>query len=388
MERRDFLKLTAGTTGLALLAPATLLAAGARWNRTLVLIQLSGGNDGLNTVVPFANPAYARLRPRLGLPAERILRLSDELGLHPALEGLMPAWAGGELGIALGVGYEQPNRSHFRSTDVWTTGSNGNQVLEDGWLARLFAEDGPPASVAADGLLLGKSDPGPLTGPGVRAVALARPERFLRQARRVGGDEATSTGNAALDHLLRVREDLGASARSIEKRLAQAASPAAEFPGNGLGRQLALATRLLEAGVGAPVLTLTHGSFDTHARQAPTHERLLRELGDGLAAFRTALKKRGLWNSVLVGTWSEFGRRVGENGSGGTDHGTAAPHFLLGGRVKGGLVGSQPSLTELQGGDLVHGLDHRRLNATYAQGWWGLKARSLDPRHRPLDLLR
>lgn len=387
MQRRDFLKLTAGTTGLALLAPGSLLAGTARWNRTLVLVQLAGGNDGLNTVVPFADPSYGKLRPRLALGADRVLRLSDTLGLHPALEGLMPAWKAGDLGVALGVGYENPNRSHFRSTDVWTTGSSGEEVLEEGWLARVFADEAPPPSAAADGLLLGKIDPGPLAGPRSRAVALARPERFLRQARRVAAEAPSSTGNPALDHLLRVREDVGAAASNIEERMGKTGDPSSEFPKTALGRQFALATRLLESRVGAPVITVTHGGFDTHARQAGTHERLLRELGDSLGAFRDALEKRGLWNDTLVATWSEFGRRAAENGSGGSDHGTAAPHFLLGGRVQGGFVGAQPSLTQLQGGDLVHALDFRRLNATYAKRWWGLTARSLEARFRPLDVL-
>jgi uncharacterized protein (DUF1501 family) len=375
MRRRDLLGLAAGLPLVAAL-PAPLRAAGTGpGERLLVLVELNGGNDGLNTVVPYDDPAYARARPRLAVARDRVLKLDERLGLAPELEPLMAAWRSRELAIALGVGYPRPNRSHFRSIEIWNSASDSEAVLQDGWVARVFAESGfgrcaRRDDLAADGLVLGGPS-GPLAGAAMRTVVMRNPERFLKGTSGTAPGQAVS-GNPALDHILTVRGQIYQAARRIEARLDGTPGSPVDFPKTRLGRQLAVAARLVAAGVPVAAIKVAQGGFDTHAGQAGQHRTNLGELAEALAAFRTALVRAGAWDRVLVMTYAELGRRVAENGSGGTDHGTAAPHLLLGGRVRGGLYGSQPSLGDLEAGDLKHGLDFRSLYATAAHGWWGL----------------
>jgi uncharacterized protein (DUF1501 family) len=382
MQRRDFLKFT-GLLPAMHFAPATY-AAGADWSRILVLIELNGGNDGLNTVVPYTDPHYYTLRPRLAVARDSVLPLSEQLGFHPALEALMPAWHARELAVVLGVGYPDPNRSHFRSIEIWDTASDARQTLTDGWLARLFASSPPPAGHVAHGVALG-SGLGPLAGG--KALAINEPQQLLRQAARLPDGPHRPT-NPALTHLLAVRTETRRAADVLQERLAQPLEAGAAFPATRLGRQLEMTARLLAGRVPIAAIKLAHGGFDTHSRQRAIHDRLLKELAEGLAAFRQAMQRHGLWQRVLVLTYSEFGRRAQENGSAGTDHGTAAPHILLGGRVRGGFHGAQPSLDRLADGDLVHRVDFRQLYLTVAQRWWGVHADFLAGHTlSPLDCL-
>ncbi|MGB0712994.1 MAG: DUF1501 domain-containing protein [Gammaproteobacteria bacterium] len=343
MKRRDFL------ARMALSACATTLPGGAALARTarpprgriLILVELQGGNDGLNTVVPFSDPLYRRLRGDLAIGRDDVVQLDEGLGLHPALAGLKSTWDQGELGIALGVGYPDPVLSHFRSIDIWNTASDSKETSETGWIASLLSGQRPAGNFGADALCL-DGRLGPLQGEGISALVLKRPERFLRDARRYGAPGAESH-NAALAHILSVRARNGAAATDFSHVFEEASSrgdaPAPGFPAGAFGRQLQTAARLVRAPVSAPVIKLSLGSFDTHARQSAPHERLLRQLGDGLAALRRTLVSSGDWNRVLVMTYSEFGRRPKVNGSGGTDHGTASVHLALGGRVSGGFHG-------------------------------------------------
>jgi uncharacterized protein (DUF1501 family) len=373
--RRQFLQsLTAGA--LTLYWPVAR-AAGPLWDRTLLLLELNGGNDGLNTLVPYADSAYYAARPRLAIERGQVLQLSPLLGLHPALEPLWRDWQQGQLAVVPGVGYAQPNRSHFRSIEIWDTASNSEETLATGWLARLFERQAPPRERPADGIVIGRNA-APLTGGQTRAVVMQDAGRFLRQAQHIESGAAAAP-NPALAHILGVRSDVRQAAAQMGSRLDSSAALGTTFPQHRFGRDIETAARLIASGAHAPVIKLAHGSFDTHSNQRGTHERLLRELAEGLSAFRTEMQARGLWDRVLVMTYSEFGRRVAENGSQGTDHGTAAPQFLLGGRVKGGIYGSQPSLTQLDAGDLRHTTDYRSLYVTAAQ-WWGLPGDFLGKR--------
>ncbi len=395
MTRRELLKLAA-TLPLVLLVhpqPLELFAAPAhkiprgRWDRALILVELNGGNDGLNTLIPYGDPGYYQVRPRLAIPRARVLQLNEQLGLHYALEPLMPMWQSRELAWVQGVGYERPNRSHFRSIEVWETGSDSEQVLDEGWLARLFEMHPVPSEFAADGIVLGRRDAGPLSGRTVRTIALEEPQQFLAQAAKVYAVEQSSP-NRALAHILQVQRELTRAAADLAQRLQQAPSLEGLFPASAVGRQLETAAQLLVAKVPVAVIKVSQGSFDTHAGQLGQHERLLRELAEGLAIFRQTLQRAGLWERVLVMTYSEFGRRVGENASSGTDHGTAAPHFMMGGKVKGGLYGSTPSLTDLQEGDLKHHVDYRSLYATVIDKWWELpRGPFADTRYPQLGFL-
>ena len=342
--------------------------------RVLLLVELKGGNDGLNTVIPYADPRYRELRPTLGVPRERTIPLDERVGLHPGLEPLMEAWAAKELAIVQGVGYPSPNRSHFRSIEIWDTASEASQTLSEGWIAQAFRDVRLPPGAGVDSIVV-DTNALPATGPALRTIVMQDAENFLRQARAMKETgSAAPMGNPALRHLLAVRHEINAAARGLSDRLRAAPPPAEAYPSDGqLGRELELATRILTARVPVVAIKVGLGGFDTHANQAPTHQRLLATLAANLAALRRNLRAAGLWDEVLVLTYSEFGRRARENGSGGTDHGTAAPLFVLGGGVRGGLHGGHPALSDLSDGDLRHAVDFREVYATVARGCWGLQ---------------
>ncbi len=381
MKRRDFLRIGGASVAWAAL-PSLAPAQGAP-RRLLLLVELKGGNDGLNTVVPYADPLYARLRPRIGLKRDEVLQLDERAALHPALKPLWPLWQARELAVVQGVGYAEPNLSHFRSIEIWDTASRSDQVLQEGWLARAFAGGRAGADLAADGVVVGGNDMGPLAGRGARAIVLAEPEQFQRQARLAGpGGESR---NPALAHVLRVEADI----RSAAQGLGGTVALRTEFPKSAFGNAVRVACQLASNPSSCAVVRLTLGGFDTHQGQPQVHARLLGELAEGLAALKAGLVEAGRWDSTLVMTYAEFGRRPQENGTNGTDHGTAAPHFVLGGRVKGGLFGATPNLADLDGGNLRFGVDFRRLYATALSRWWSLDAaRSLGARAEPLDLVR
>ena len=342
--------------------------------RILLLVELKGGNDGLNTLVPFADPRYRELRPGVGVARERVLPLDEKVGLHDKLEPLMESWKARDFAILQGVGYPYPNRSHFRSIEIWDTASAASQALSEGWIAQAFQATSLPRGAAVD-CIVADTNALPATGPSLRTIVMQDAESFLRQAagmKEKGG--SADAGNPALRHVLAVRQEINAAAAGLRDRLRAAPTPLHAYnPDNGLGRQLDLATRLLAAKIQVVAIKVALGGFDTHANQAPTHERLLGILATGLATLRKNLIAANLWNDVVVMTYSEFGRRARQNASGGTDHGTAAPQFVMGGGVRGGLYGAYPSLNDLQDGDLRHTVDFRSVFASAAQGCWGLQ---------------
>src|SRR6266699_167903 len=376
MDRRHFLKL-AGSVPLAALAPELMTEvawsatpAGADYRKLLLLIELKGGNDGLNTLVPYANPTYYALRPRIGIPREQVVQLSDSVGLHPALEPLLPLWKNRELAVLQGVGYPAPNLSHFRSIEIWDTASRSEEYLQDGWLTRAFSSAPTPRSFAADGVIIGSPDLGPLAGGGTRAIALANTEQFLRQARL-----ATTEGqsrNKALAHILKVEADIIQAASHLNANYAFKT----EFPQGGFGNAIKTACQIVANEAGVAVVRVTLGGFDTHSGQPGTQARLLDELGK--------------WSDTLVLTYAEFGRRPKENLSNGTDHGTASAHFALGGRVAGGLYGEQPSLDRLSdNGNSGFAIDFRSVYATVLDKWWGVPSSGpLGGRFARLSILR
>jgi uncharacterized protein (DUF1501 family) len=354
--------------------------------RILLLVELKGGNDGLNTVIPFADPLYRDLRPSLGLARERVLPLDEQVGLHPRLAPLMDAWQARNFAIVQGVGYPDPNRSHFRSIEIWDTASSASQSLSEGWVARALEQAALPKGAAVDGIVI-DTNALPLMGPDLRTVVMQDAEAFLRQAQAPTDDPVDDGGNPALRHLLAVRHDVNAAAAGLREKLQAAPRPARAYADSPFGQQLDLATRLIAGGVTLLAVKIALAGFDTHANQAPTHEALLAVLAQGLAAFRHNMIAAGRWDDVLVMTYSEFGRRARQNASEGTDHGTAAPLFVLGGRVKGGLHGLHPSLADLQDGDLRHSVDFRDVYAAIARGCWGQSARFGRREVQSLDLV-
>jgi uncharacterized protein (DUF1501 family) len=382
MKRRDFLFASVAALAAPRISAAASLGA-ADYRRLLVLVELKGGNDGLNTVVPYADETYYALRPRLAVRRDEVLQLDGRTGLHPSLKALLPLWQGNELAIVQGVGYPQPNLSHFRSIEIWDTASKSDEYLQDGWLARQFALQPAPSGFAADGVSVGSADLGPLVGTGARAIALNDPESFLRQARL-----AKPTGakrNAALAHILKVEADVVQAAAQLN---AQAAFRT-DFPKGPFGNAVRTAAQLAANSAGIAAIRISLGSFDTHQGQLGQHQRLLGDLAEGVAALKGALMEIGRWDSTLVMTYAEFGRRPQENNSMGTDHGTASAHFVAGGRVRGGLYGQAPQLGALEGGNLRHAVDFRSLYATAIERWWGAdSARVLGARFERLDLLK
>ncbi|MEZ5668665.1 MAG: DUF1501 domain-containing protein [Alphaproteobacteria bacterium] len=366
-RRRMLAGLASGATALAL--PRRPLAQAAD-DRVLILVKLAGGNDGLNTLVPYADPAYRRARPQIGLTAADVLDLGDGLGLHPGLAGLEDAWAAGDLAVVRGVGYAPADRSHFRSMDVWETGGTPAAPLPTGWLARtLPAALGPRRPL--DLLVIGADPMVNVAGGNVTAYALSAGATLPRSVPAANVASA-APANPALGHILEVQRRLAAAQSGLAEALSTLPTLATPFPDDDFGRRLALAARLVAGGAPVRAILVPLAGFDTHAGQRAVHDALLSALGNGLAALRAALVEAGRWRATTVATYSEFGRRLAENGSGGTDHGTAAPHLVLGGAVAGGWHGVQPSLADLVDRDPLPTTDFRAYLASLAVAGLGL----------------
>ena len=392
VNRREFLAAlsVAAAAGIGVvsatgaLAQSPLTAAVNPYRRLLILVELKGANDGLNTFVPYADSAYYGLRPTIGIKRDQVLQLNERFGLHPALDLLMPMWSKGELAAVTGLGYPQPNLSHFRSIEIWDTASNANDYLAEGWLARAFAAVAPPKSFVADGIAVGGGDLGPLAN-GSRALSIASTEAFMRQAKLA--DPHGRASNKALQHILRLEGEAQNAALNLDPKV----TLKTEFPTHAFGQQAKTAMQVVAASPGVAALRVGLGSFDTHQGQPGTQQTLLKQLAEGIHAIRQACLELGRWQDTTIVTYCEFGRRAKENQSNGTDHGTANTQFVIGGGVKGGLYGSHPSLTQLSGdGNLIFTTDYRALYGTLLTQWWGFSAaqseKVLAGKYAPLPL--
>lgn len=392
--RREFLQWSGRGIGLLAFgrfAPDFLIQsvrAGAplpeRDRRILVLVQLAGGNDGLNTVVPFTDDAYYRLRPTLGIPASAVLPLDDHQGLHPACAPLHRLFGEGRVSVVQNVGYPNPNRSHFRSTEIWEAASDSDTSLDTGWIGR-FLDNTCQGSPVADALAEAPRDPAAVhissEVPGAFLARDSHPTFGLGNVR--GGRRGREADLALLESLTehQAHDDHGNSGflrqvtldalvteRRVEDLIARY-RPEAAYPKDNFAQSLQRVAALISAGLSTRVYFVSLGGFDTHNGQANTHERLLRTLSEGLAAFQSDLTARKLDDQVLTMTFSEFGRRPNENKSGGTDHGTAAPLFVMGSDVQGGLLGSAPSLDLKPNADLSFSTDFRQVYTSVLQDW-------------------
>jgi uncharacterized protein (DUF1501 family) len=360
-------------------------------DRVLVVVQLGGGNDGLNTVVPYGDPAYFRARNNLAIaaPGSAGQSVAIELdrdrgiGLHPSLAGLKELLDGGEATVIQGVGYPNPNRSHFASMDIWQTGHR--TARGTGWIGRYFdnACNGQPIPEGA--VAIGRTAPLAMMGDIQKPIAFESPELFRWSGNDLAGslasgydatNRAGTVGNAKPDSqaAFLMRTALDAQVASDRIRAAVAKQPLVAYPNSPLGAQLRTVAAMIRDGLSTRVYYASISGFDTHSRQMGPHANLLRQVGDSLRAFQKDLKAQGNDGRVLTLVFSEFGRRVKVNGSGGTDHGTAAPMFLLGPMVKPGVLGEHPSLVDLDGGDLAFGVDFRSVYAAVLEDW--LKAPS------------
>jgi uncharacterized protein (DUF1501 family) len=339
-----------------------------------VVVQLDGGNDGLNTVVPFADAEYAKLRPTLKVNPKRVIKLNDTVGLHPSLSGLGKLLEKRQLAAIPGVGYPNPSRSHFRSMAIWQTARFDPEEHSGlGWIGRALDGGPAPTSGSPTALLVGDSQP-PVALRGRRSIAAAleRPEEFALAPDMATGRKTSPAGDDLAAFVRRNTLDAYATADRIVA--AGSASSGADYPTSPLADRLKLVAQMLKADLGACVYYTIQGGYDTHASQQFTHSNLLSDFGAAVAAFFADLSAAKLADRVVLLSFSEFGRTIKENGSAGTDHGTAGPVFLAGPAVKSGLIGEMPSLNRLDGGEPNMTTDFRRVYATLLDDWLGLPA--------------
>jgi uncharacterized protein (DUF1501 family) len=386
----------------------------------LVILQMAGGNDGLNTVVPYSNDYYHRARPKIGLGEKQVLKLNDDLGLHANLTGFKDLYDAGHLAIVRGVGYPNPNRSHFRSTEIWQTASDSERFERYGWLGRYFDNtcSGCDPTLA---IAVGKQMPQAFASKTPVGISLDNPQnyRFLPPGRASAAEKASEeesfrklnqpdeemaensggtisaihgaaqqTGSV-LDFLERTALDAQISSDKIRAVAGRTENKAA-YPASQLANSLKLVAKLIGGGMTTRIFYVSQGGYDTHTNQTGAHERLLKDLGDSVKAFVEDMKAQGNLSRVLLMTFSEFGRRVSENASSGTDHGAAAPMFVVGEKVKAGLLGEYPSLApgDLFQGDIKYKVDFRSVYAGVLENW--LKTNSaavLGSKFTPLQLV-
>lgn len=370
MKRRAFLQ-TSGLAAASLFVPKLIQATSTPFlldhtaGRILIVIQWSGGNDGLNTVVPFTNDIYHKLRPTLGLKKDQVLPITDDLALHPKLLALKSMYDNGELAIIENVGYPEPDRSHFRSMDIWQSASESNEYISTGWIGRILDSGKKPeyALEIDDSLSLA------LKGNDKKGLAI----RHMKQAealRRM--TSSLEIEQHAHDQVSYLQNTLIEAQQGIDYLSAQTGkwTNQAVYPANELGQQLKSIAALINGGCTTTVYYVTMGGFDTHVAQPGTQNRLFDAYAQAIQALRTDLKATQKWKDVAILTFSEFGRRVSENAGKGTDHGTAGVSFLMGGNIKNpGLYGGLPDLENLDNGDLIYKVDFRSVYNALLTDW-------------------
>jgi uncharacterized protein (DUF1501 family) len=407
-SRRDFLirglyglgvgaalPLVLSRTSAALAAQALEGTSVERYpERILVVIELSGGNDGLNTVVPYGDPAYYRARPKLGIPEREVLKAADGFGFHPSMVGFERLYKDGHLAVVHGCGYEHPSLSHFSSMGFWHTGMpNAGEPL--GWLGRL-ADERYTASERNVIVNLGTSQSLAVRSRKHSPLVFQDPARFRRQGTDAEKEALAAlsrshgSSNAALDFLLSTAQNAEESSDFVRQATAGYRTTVDYGTGGGLGGNLQRVAALIAAGMATRLYYVTYAgnSFDTHVQQADLHSRLLMYTADAVRGFIADLERIGRADEVAVMIFTEFGRRVEENGSLGTDHGTATPMFVVGKGVKGGFYGRHPSLTDLDDGNMKMTTDFRSVYATMMEEWLGYdeSAAVLKGTFRPLGL--
>lgn len=388
MQRRSFLLATA--SGLAVLAnpdhvfaralaqtPLPGLPGGT--DRCLVLVNLHGGNDGLNCVVPHGDDRYYQFRPGLAIDRHDVLAIDSHVGLNPGMRSFKALYDKGMVAIVQSVGYPNPDHSHFRSTEIWQTGAP-DRYEHTGWLGRYLDDAGLPPANLFKGVAVSKVLPEAMVSnrtdvpaiPGLQEYAMiadgnATARRaFAQQAR----DRRLPFESPYLAHVMEIEADAQRSSEELP-RLVSGYVTKASYPATGLGRSLALAAQIVGSHLGTRAIYVEHGSFDTHVSQKATQNRLLTEFSNAIAAFYEDLAAHGNDRRVLTVTFSEFGRRIDENGSRGTDHGEASPLFMIGGGVKGGLYGQAPDLGATNMGNVRFTTDFRGVYATVLERWLG-----------------
>ena len=378
IKRKEFIQIGSLATA-SLMLPKFLKAMEGKamvpaGNKVVVVLQLSGGNDGLNTVIPFRNDLYYKARPRLGIEKTKALSLTDEVGLHPALNGFKELYDDGSLGIINSVGYPNPDRSHFRSMDIWQTASQSTEYWNSGWIGRyLDAQcsgcDKPTQAIEIDDVLSLS-----MKGNNMNGMAVKDPKRLYGTAnekffRDVLKNRTMETGEQSVDYLYKTMAQTLSSADYIFKQ-SRLHPTSAEYPKTELGKSLKTIASLIFSEINTKVYYVSLGSFDTHINQGAQQQRLFTDMNEAIKSFVKDLKANNRFDDVLLFTFSEFGRRVSQNASGGTDHGTANNMFLVSGGLKQkGMINALPDLSDLQDGDLKYKVDFKNVYATVLNKW-------------------
>jgi uncharacterized protein (DUF1501 family) len=385
-KRREFIQVGSLATA-SLMLPKFLKAFEGQamvpaGNKVVVVLQLSGGNDGLNTVVPISNDLYYKARPRLGINQTKALKLTDDAGLHPALTSFRALHDEGNLGIINSVGYPNPDRSHFRSMDIWHTASDSSEYWNAGWIGRyLDAQchgcDKPTQAIEIDDVLSLS-----MKGENNKGIAVKDPRRLYGTAnekffRDVMKHHPEVADEQPVDYLYKTMAETLSSADYIFKQ-SRLHPTNAQYPTTELGNSMKTIASLIFSEINTKVYYVSLGSFDTHINQEAQQQRLFTEMNDAVGAFTKDLKANGRFEDVLLMTFSEFGRRVSQNASGGTDHGTANNMFLIsGGLKKKGLINAMPDLADLNEGDLKHKVDFKNVYATVLNKWLSADAKTI-----------
>jgi uncharacterized protein (DUF1501 family) len=348
-------------------------------NRCLVLLNLQGGNDGLNCVVPHGDADYYRVRPSLAIPQSQVLAIDAQLGFNPNMTSLKSMYDKGSVAVVQGVGYPNPDHSHFRSTEIWQTAAP-DRYEHTGWIGRYLDDAGLPETNLFNGIALSPVLPEVMVGTKVDVPAIAseaayglRIDRNATQAQAYASlvrDRRLPFSSPYLPHVMEIEDRSQRGSEELPK-LISGYRTTASYPATPLGRSLALAAQIVGSNIGTRVIYVQHGSFDTHVNQLTVQNLLLGQFSDAIKAFYDDLAAHGLDTSVLTVTFSEFGRRIEENGSRGTDHGEGSPLFLIGGGVKGGIYGQAPDLSSTNMGNVRFTTDFRSIYATVLERWLG-----------------
>lgn len=351
-------------------------------DNVLVVIQMGGGNDGLNTIIPFSDDTYYRARPRLAIARNEVITLNSEMGLHPKMAKFKEMYDRGNAAIVQGVGYPNPSRSHFKSMEIWHTADPEGRTLRVGWIGRYFDSKCPVCEQPTVGVNVGPSMPLALRSDGGQGATLETPDAFqwMPSMDGLGAREemeifkmlnAPATNEAGtIDFLRHTAMNAVLSSEQVREAV-RLYKGGIEYPNNRFAGSMRLIAQMIAGKLPTKVYYAHMSGFDTHAGQQGAHDTLLEQLSTGVDAFYRDLEVQGNADRVITVAFSEFGRRVAENGSNGTDHGTAAPMFVFGKRIKPGLHGRQPSLADLQDGDLKHNIDFRSVYATLLDKWLG-----------------
>jgi uncharacterized protein (DUF1501 family) len=365
MKRRDFIKTV---------AYSSVLSSGLSWskqktkNKYLVLIELKGGNDGLNTVIPYNDELYYSKRPNINIPKDKVITLDQNIGLHPALNSFSELYKQGELSIIQNVGYPKPNKSHFASIDIWERASRSKR--SNGWLYELFDKNSTDRLI--DSIVFSGST-GLFRGPKSNYIKTKTISSFIKEAKLL-------SNRATIGDAKNKNQQYLANSNNLIKKVAKELSNqkwgslANKTP---LDRQLSQVYELISANIDIPVFKVAIGGFDTHADQPDAHYELLNELNNSVSSITKSLKANNLWNNTLIMTYSEFGRRISENGNNGTDHGEASCMFCTGGKVNGGTFGGELNLSNTHKDNLIYKVDYRDVYATLERKWFSVENTTL-----------